>query len=382
MTIAQISSSTPLHRPKWHLIYFALAALNLLTIGAALYLSYGLRAIYAESVRVNQVLNDRLARYNELETIAGAVDAPGNDVFVSHDAAGESARLQAALAQFDWKLEGERREIERSLPPMAARPYLQRFDAVEAALREMTAQAGKIFTDFGNNNPGRAAEHMAAMDQAFASLHVALEAMQDDVREAQKRHLLEQAALAESLKKYEWSLAAMILLLVAGVALYGRRLTRGVNEAYEMQRRAHDTELIHVQENHRMLASVVAQTDDAVTITDPDGVIEYVNPAFERMTGYSRSEVLGRKPSLSSPTGMTRRSTSASGGPSWAEHRSAKFSPTAARTARYIMNRKPSRHSRINMERSSVWSRPGRTSPSTGWRRNRCSVWHTCWKNR
>src|SRR5579885_46764 len=298
MTIAQISSSTPLHRPKWHLIYFALAALNLLTIGAALYLSYGLRAIYAESVRVNQVLNDRLARYNELETIAGAVDAPGNDVFVSHDAAGESARLQAALAQFDWKLEGERREIERSLPPRAALRKRQRFDAVEAALREMTAQAGKIFTDFGNNNPGRAAEHMAAMDQAFASLHVALEAMQDDVREAQKRHLLEQAALAESLKKYEWSLAAMILLLVAGVALYGRRLTRGVNEAYELQRRAHDTELIHVQENHRMLASVVEQTDDAVTITDPDGVIEYVNPAFERMTGYSRSEVLGRKPSL------------------------------------------------------------------------------------
>ncbi len=42
----------------------------------------------------------------------------------------------------------------------------------------------------------------------------------------------------------------------------------------------------------------VEQTGHAVYITDPDGTIEYVNPAFERVTGYDEGEALGRTPNL------------------------------------------------------------------------------------
>ncbi len=48
----------------------------------------------------------------------------------------------------------------------------------------------------------------------------------------------------------------------------------------------------------RKLASAVAQTDDAVVITDADGFIEYVNPAFERHSGYRCEEIIGRTPSV------------------------------------------------------------------------------------
>ena len=41
------------------------------------------------------------------------------------------------------------------------------------------------------------------------------------------------------------------------------------------------------------LVSAVEQSNDNIVITDIDGNIEYVNPAFERNTGYSRSEVHG-----------------------------------------------------------------------------------------
>lgn len=37
---------------------------------------------------------------------------------------------------------------------------------------------------------------------------------------------------------------------------------------------------------------------DRVTVTDRDGVILYVNPAFEEMTGYSAAEAVGSKPSI------------------------------------------------------------------------------------
>ncbi len=48
----------------------------------------------------------------------------------------------------------------------------------------------------------------------------------------------------------------------------------------------------------RQLASAVEQTADSVLITDADGVIQYVNPGFEQITGYSRAEAVGRKPNL------------------------------------------------------------------------------------
>jgi len=46
------------------------------------------------------------------------------------------------------------------------------------------------------------------------------------------------------------------------------------------------------------LIRAVEQTADTVIITNRQGVIEYVNPAFEETAGYSADEVLGRTPSL------------------------------------------------------------------------------------
>lgn len=48
----------------------------------------------------------------------------------------------------------------------------------------------------------------------------------------------------------------------------------------------------------KILSSVVEQTADSVVITDPAGRIEYVNPAFERQTGFSKEEVIGKTPRL------------------------------------------------------------------------------------
>jgi PAS domain S-box-containing protein len=46
------------------------------------------------------------------------------------------------------------------------------------------------------------------------------------------------------------------------------------------------------------LTSAVEQTADSIVITDRYGIIEYVNPAFEQTTGYTRREVLGSTPRL------------------------------------------------------------------------------------
>ncbi|MBI5388367.1 MAG: PAS domain S-box protein [Verrucomicrobia bacterium] len=58
------------------------------------------------------------------------------------------------------------------------------------------------------------------------------------------------------------------------------------------------TERRQAEEAHLRLAKAVEQAAESIVITDVQGTILYVNPAFERTTGYSRQEALGHNPRL------------------------------------------------------------------------------------
>ena len=46
------------------------------------------------------------------------------------------------------------------------------------------------------------------------------------------------------------------------------------------------------------LATAIEQAVETIVVTDPEGMIQYINPAFERMTGYARQEILGHNVSV------------------------------------------------------------------------------------
>lgn len=52
------------------------------------------------------------------------------------------------------------------------------------------------------------------------------------------------------------------------------------------------------QQALQRLGTAIEQAAEAVLITDVNGIIEYVNPAFERITGYSVQEALGKNPRI------------------------------------------------------------------------------------
>ncbi len=88
------------------------------------------------------------------------------------------------------------------------------------------------------------------------------------------------------------------VVMLAGVAgrtdRYGaidlETLQLVANEIWRtMQRLRSETEL------HK-LSQAVEQSSESIVITNLDGEIEYVNEAFERVTGYSRAEAIGRNP--------------------------------------------------------------------------------------
>lgn len=58
------------------------------------------------------------------------------------------------------------------------------------------------------------------------------------------------------------------------------------------------TERKLTEESLMTLSSAVEQTADTIIITNPEGIIEYVNPSFEELTGYSSEEALGKTPRI------------------------------------------------------------------------------------
>jgi diguanylate cyclase (GGDEF)-like protein/PAS domain S-box-containing protein len=68
-----------------------------------------------------------------------------------------------------------------------------------------------------------------------------------------------------------------------------RQLTGSFSAAMERKRNV---------ESLRKLSLAVEQNPSSIVITDLDGSIEYVNDAFIKATGYSRSEVLGQNPRI------------------------------------------------------------------------------------
>jgi two-component system cell cycle sensor histidine kinase/response regulator CckA len=58
------------------------------------------------------------------------------------------------------------------------------------------------------------------------------------------------------------------------------------------------TERVQEEQERLLLATAIQQAAEAIIITDKDAVIQYVNPAFEKITGYSSGEAVGRNCNL------------------------------------------------------------------------------------
>ncbi len=71
------------------------------------------------------------------------------------------------------------------------------------------------------------------------------------------------------------------------------RTIRGTLALHSLQQEQHSNE-----EALRKLSSAVEQSADTVVITNRKGIIEYVNPAFEAITGYSHDEACGKTPRI------------------------------------------------------------------------------------
>ncbi len=58
------------------------------------------------------------------------------------------------------------------------------------------------------------------------------------------------------------------------------------------------TERKHLEDSNNRLAMAVEQSAETIVITDTRGTIVYINPAFEKTTGYTQEEAMGKNPRI------------------------------------------------------------------------------------
>jgi signal transduction histidine kinase len=215
-----------LPRLKPHYIYFVLASFAVLIVGAGLLVSRTIMNSYREAVAANAGWNERLVAFSRLAEHAEAVDAPGNDVFVTHDPATEERRMAVALNGFNEELAELRAEIAANLPHEKAAPLLARLEAARTGMHAVTAEAELIFAHLKAGRLKAASERMASMDRKYAVVTSGLAELRHFVARLQQKNFEEQMATARTVERSEYLLGALMLLLVAAATVFGVRLAK------------------------------------------------------------------------------------------------------------------------------------------------------------
>ena len=218
---------------SWKRLYFATAALILLAVALDQYLGVIVNSKFSESIQIDRDWAQRYNRLAELRRLASAANAPGNDVFESHDVPAERDRLRQAstayrqgMSQVRSDLTGHPVEFERDV-------LLRDLDRADAAMAKMLRQGEQVLADVAAGNVNAATGLMAEMDRTHALVGDALLAAGQSARSIQRRHF---DALEASVRRYRaLELASMLalLLITLGAIGYGFRIRSAMERAAE-----------------------------------------------------------------------------------------------------------------------------------------------------
>ena len=215
-----------LQRRRLDLIYFALAGFDLLTIAFTLMLSNHIMTLYEESVNRSAVWSARVSQVVELAQRAQEANAPGNDVFDSHDVLLERQRRDMGVVQYAQ----QRDEVLQELSDIEAGENVfnvsSHLRTADRHMNEMMREADRIFAEIERGDEEAAGRRMATMDRIYGQLSRSLLDAILALQQIEDANLQRQVTLANDLRRLEFGVMALIFAIVLGVAFYGRKIGR------------------------------------------------------------------------------------------------------------------------------------------------------------
>jgi PAS domain S-box-containing protein len=270
---------------KWYHLYYFLAAFDVLTISASLYLNHTVLGIYSASVEENSVWSDRVSQYAKLSELAAVVNAPGNDAFDSGDIVGERRRLAEAYQSFQKATATARDDLERNGDSDSMNRLIRQLGKIDGQVALIHKEATAVFVELENNRQDSAGSRMAEMDRCFSRSLVLIGSLCEEVRQIQSTRFDAETARAQRLGKFEFALAGVICLILCVVTWYGHKM------ADFMRRSEQDSA------NFEGQISAISKSQMVIEFK-LDGTITKVNDKFLQAMGYSLEKVLGKHHSM------------------------------------------------------------------------------------
>lgn len=217
--------------------YFVLAGLNIITLCAVLLLNHVTLTAFTGGVNTSSIWSDRQNLLIELASRVRAVDAPPNDIFESHDAERERARLAQASARLREQLAAMHEHLNsHRLSPRDA----EIFDELVAASELISALeriSERTLTDFSRGNEQLASRDMVLADRTYRDLMDRIEAIGTILERGRREDLEQRRDRAHAMQLLEYAFGLSAILVLGFVVAAGVQVAAVVRDNSDQQRR-------------------------------------------------------------------------------------------------------------------------------------------------
>ena len=281
--------------PKVHIIYFMLAAFDLLAVGGGLYLSHQLSNIFEESVATNDEWNRRFTAIWSLGDLGSAVAAPASNVFVSKNVSLERANLDRAAKIMEARIELARTEIMANIPTELADRPLRTLTNIDQALSTLVANGRRALVDFHRGDMVHAAQSLALMDKGSAMVKSRSKNAAEAIRDLQAEYASGYLAQVQNLKRYEFFIGGGILFMVCCVVFYGHWVGSLMKRKYQELERANESAETARTEAENFATQLQGVNDDVVRLNrDLEDNLHKLRDAQDELVRRGRMAQLGQ----------------------------------------------------------------------------------------
>jgi signal transduction histidine kinase len=255
-----------------HHVYYCLAAFDIFLLAISLSVNHSNVKSFEQSIAINSKYVEDSKAAEKLTRLAALTNAPGNDVFDSHNVEKERTRLNIAVSDY-----------KRFFNEVHGKTGLQnlkfQLSQIDSSMEEMLIVANSIFDDFEKNKLTSAGSKMASMDQKFARLNDKLAAYRSALYEMQATDLKTQSLDVHRSSYLENALGVIVVLMVLLVAWFGHVMSE--------KARHQETAL---RENSKMIALGEMAGGVAHEINNPLAIVRTKASQLRRLIASDRFE--------------------------------------------------------------------------------------------
>ncbi len=220
-------------RHQWHLLYYVLAAFNILTVFLSLRFIHQVQGNFSQLVESGAQSQARIKEFAALFELAIRIKSPVDDVFESGTVEDERGRMLASQSLFDESFRMALKRVKLETEPADARPLMEEVIQAKEVVKGIVAEAEKFFDNYGRVSASESGKHQARIDRRMKSFYDILANINLIISSIQNRMLDRELDSMARIRAMEFVIGALVLVMVVGAIFYGRHITQRMNEDAE-----------------------------------------------------------------------------------------------------------------------------------------------------